>query len=506
MNVNIAVVDDEERIRQGLAKLVEQTGEEYRVVGTYANGQELLDALGGLQLDLVITDIKMPQMNGLQLIERVQQRRPKIKFAILSGFNDFAFARQAIRQGVEDYLLKPVDQSELSELLSRVKHNLELDSYRKAVAAEEHIRLLLSNDVSHLPEHMTQGASRELGQSELFREHYAVILLRTEPELAPERVVSYMASWTRAHKVLAWEPRQTVVVTAIGHGDHADTARELGVTLLQRVPHPIYARLGASAIHQGPLKLREAYLEAEASLQKVWYEDGYKAMNDVHHLAKRGDEGMNLLRLLDKDFRPALQMLDVARAEAALVAWLDDVGRQKPSWQALAEGCAAVSGLIRSERSERGPQPDEPEEEPVVWSPKRFIHWAAFTAAFLDAAREQLHILKEARQGNRVVETVKAYIQRHYTEELELQRLADTVYLTPSYLSKLFKTETGETITDYVISIRIERAKEKLLKEPSLKTYEVGESVGYPDPAYFNKVFKKVAGVTPKEYRERVRL
>ncbi|GIO14837.1 hypothetical protein J19TS2_43920 [Cohnella xylanilytica] len=504
--IHIAVVDDEERIRLGLAKLIEKTGEEYKVVGCFAGGSELLESLNEIQADLVITDIKMPQMNGLQLIEKVQQRRPKIKFAIVSGFNDFDFARQAIRQGVEDYLLKPVDQGELATLLQRIKNNIELERYRKEVATEEHIRLLLRNDIDHLPEHMKQGASRDLAQTSLLKDHLAVLLVRTEPELPSERLEQLVGYWNRERRLIAWEPRHTAVVAAIREGDHADTVRELGHTLLQQLPHSAAARIGVSGIHQGPLKLREAYLQAEAGMQYAWYDAGAKAMADESVLAKKPDEPYNPLRLLEKEFRPALQVLDFQKAEAAVRDWLDEAGERRPPWRALAEGAAYLFGLIRDEWIERQSQPAEYPDDSAPPSPAAYPDWTAFKAAVLALADGRLDNLKNAKQENRVVETVKAFIQKNYVEELELQRLADTVYLTPSYLSKLFKTTTGETITDYIISVRIERAKELLLKNPSFKTYEVGEQVGYPDPAYFNKVFKKVTGFTPKEYRERVRL
>ncbi|MBN2983271.1 MULTISPECIES: response regulator [Cohnella] len=249
--LKVAVVDDEERIRLGLAKLIEKTDEFCRVVGCYASGQDLLDRLHGEEADLVITDIKMPQMDGLQLIGELRRRRPEIKLAVVSGFSDFSFAKRAIRLNVQDYLLKPVDREELEQLLIRV---------------------------------------------------------RAEVEGRRER------------------------------GDPAD------------------------------------------------------------------------------------------------------------------------SELLRRE------------------------------------------------SDNSAVEAVKAFIREHYREELELSKLAETVYLTPSYLSKLFRHVTGETITDYWIGVRIGRAKDLLRERRELKTYEVGERVGYADPAYFNKVFKRTAGMTPKEYRERAGL
>jgi two-component system response regulator YesN len=503
--IKIAVVDDEERIRLGLAKLIEQCGEDYKVVGCFASGPELLERLNDLQADLIMTDIKMPQMNGLQLIEKVQQRKPKIKFAIVSGFNDFAFARQAIRQGVEDYLLKPVDPSELAELLQRVKNNIEIERYRKEVATEEHIRLLLRNDPDHLPEHMIQGANRDLGQTLLLRDHFAVLLVRAEPDLPADRIEHCMSYWNREYRLVAWEPRHTVIVAAIREGDHADTARELAYTLLQQLPHSSAVRIGVSGIHQGPLKLRDAYVQAELCMQSSWYEPGPKAMADTALAGKR-DDSYNPLRLLEKEFRPALHALDFAKAEVAVEEWLGELSKHRPAWQALTEGVSYLFGLIRDEWNERQSHPSGQPDELTVPAPTTFADWPAYKAALSASAKEQLESLKNAKHENRVVETVKSYIQKNYWKEMELQRLADVVYLTPSYLSKLFKTETGETITDYIISVRIERAKELLLKNPSLKTYEVGEQVGYPDPAYFNKVFKKVTGWTPKEFRERVRL
>ncbi|MBB6729754.1 response regulator [Cohnella zeiphila] len=504
--IRIAVVDDEERIRHGLVKLIGQYGELFQVVAACASGQELLDRMGGLRLDLIITDIKMPQMTGLQMIERVRRRDTKVKFAVLSGFNDFAFARQAIRFGVEDYLLKPVDEEELAELLHRVHGQAEQERYRKSVAVDEHLRLLLRSEIKHLPEHMAQGAVRELGRTSLLRDHFAVFVLRCEPDAAAEAIERSTDVWSRERKVIAWEPRLLVIAAAIGKGDHADTIRELGHTLLQRLPQSTQARVGASGIHQGPAKLREAYLEAENCLQTCWYEPGAKAMLDAFHAPKPAETDPNPALMLDREFRPALQLLDLDRAGQALRGWLDDLIGRRASWRTLREGSEAVFDLIRCEKRERRLPVGEETEDAAALVPVLFPNGAAFSAAFLAAAEKQLGALGSAKQENRVVETVKAFVQTHYTEELELQRLADTVFLTPSYLSKLFKTETGETITDYIISVRIERAKERLIKEPALKTYEIGERVGYPDPTYFNKVFKKVVGLTPKEYRERVRL
>jgi two-component system response regulator YesN len=104
------------------------------------------------------------------------------------------------------------------------------------------------------------------------------------------------------------------------------------------------------------------------------------------------------------------------------------------------------------------------------------------------------------RKDKRLVKIVKDYIMEHYHEPISLNMIAEVIYLSPSYLSDLFKNQTGENLTNYLSKVRIEKAKE-LLKDRQMKSYEVGELVGYKDPAYFSKVFKKVVGVSPNEYR-----
>ncbi|SEM53193.1 response regulator [Paenibacillus sp. OV219] len=505
--IQVVVVDDEERIRLGLVKLIERLDPDYKVVGAYGSGQELLSVLGTFPIDVILTDIKMPKIDGLQLIDLVQQRMPKIKFAILSGFSDFAFAKKALRQGVEDYLLKPVNKAELTELLTRLKNTIELERLRKTIAVSEHIRFLMSNDSEQLPDLMVQSAIRELGQTLLFSHNYTVMVLHTDPELKTERLEYFLSNWTEPWRIVTWEPRQFIIVLAV-KDDSLQTSIEHARRLAERVPHLLGMRIGISCVHLGVLSLRKAYLEAMMAMQQAWYENGDKAIQDAEHLVNHETEMLSIeqLRHLDKEFRPALQLLDATKGQEALIKWMEKVGASMTPWDSLYSSCAAVIGFILSERGGIPQVEVEQEHEAMNLEPKRFTTWKAFKTFFLEMTEQQLYLSKKTRQGSRAIEVIRSYIQQHFTEDLDLSRLAEIVYLTPSYLSKLFKLECGETITDYIISFRMEKAKMMLQTEVDLKTYQIGEQVGYPDPAYFNKLFKKVVSVTPKEYRERVRL
>lgn len=499
--IRVAVVDDEEKIRLGLAKLIEKTGSGCRVTGVFANAPELLKRLDDLEADLVITDIKMPQLDGLQLLERIRRRRPDIQLAILSGFGDFGFARQAIRGGAIDYLLKPVDVRELKQLLEKAARQAAEQRQRRSGELGDYLGFLLGGEPPRGAGHYGADLPERLERHPLFRHLYAVLLVHAGQEMS-EAVAETLTSGEGREREVAWlSGGKAAVVLAIRDGDHAQTVREEGMKLLNRMPAGSRIRIGASGVFQGSQRLKTACEQASLALLQAWYAEGKRLMAEyIHQPAQEHGGAGSLFQLLDRDFRAAVEVLDVEQAMDALLAWTEEAARLKPDWPALAAGCTAATAIIRSQFPGAG--------EPSLsgsWEPGRFADWETFRQHFLRRSESDLEALREARQGSRVVETVKAYIRQRYAEEMELGRLAELVFLTPSYLSKLFRTETGETITDYLISVRIEKAKELLRDGSGWKTYEIGEKVGYADPAYFNKVFKKMTGLTPKEYRKRVR-
>ncbi|MFD0670781.1 response regulator [Cohnella sp. GCM10027633] len=502
--IPIAVVDDEERIRQGLAKLIEQSGEQYKVTGIFASGAELLAQLDELDVELVITDIKMPKMNGLELIERLRDRKPNLKIAIVSGFDDFTFARQALRYGIEDYMLKPVDKSELEQLLRKVGDSLAQEREREHAREEDQLGLLLFNEAEQLPKHLRDETSKALELSPSFIEPYAVFVIRGRTEMSARIIDTATAGWLPRRKVLEGDDAYALVVW-LSSTDHAERAKEIGQTLLQRLPVAFEGRIGGSGVFRGATWLREACRQAEQALQHAWFTAGRGGFADYASIPKRQHAAQRLPVLLDKEFHDMMALTEFVRAQESIVKWIKACREERPTWPELREGCETVLAFIRRYGTAKAGEPEAAPQPVAACEPHRYADFDAFSRFYLAEVAEEFRLLQESRQENRVVETVKSYILQHYTEELELNRLAEEVYLTPSYLSKLFKTETGETITEYLISVRIDRAKELLRELTALKTYEIGEKVGYADPAYFNKVFKKVVGCTPKEYRDRVR-
>ncbi|GLX67524.1 response regulator [Paenibacillus glycanilyticus] len=504
--MNIIVVDDEERIRLGLCKLIEQASDSYAIIGSYGSGQELLNELEHLEPDLIITDIKMPQMTGLELISKIVRMQKKVKFAVLSGFNDFEYAREAMRYEVKEYLLKPVNLDELNRMLAKVAASVKQENNRRRLESEDLVSLLLFAGDRQMPATLKEEVSSELDRSRLFAEQYAVLFIgAAEPAIMDEQLEKWTCDWQRERQIVSNESRQQAVIIAVGENDHVDTVRDLALTLLQRMPGFTKAKIGISGVYSGSGCLGQAYREASAAYQHAWYNNELRGYSAMPTQLARKEERYRLLRIIDKEVLPALQLCDMARASRAFESWLTECASYRLSFEELGEVCSDMDVLISEEIKPRlGQQPPIVEPNKMI-APESFEDWRAYADQLRADISKRFFALEQGRTDNKAVETIKAYLQKHYTEEIELQRLADLVYLTPSYLSKLFKTETGETITDYLTSERIEQAKRLLRDEQGLKTYRIGEMVGYADPAYFTKVFKKMTGKTPKEYRDVVR-
>ncbi|QGQ94795.1 response regulator [Paenibacillus psychroresistens] len=179
--MKIAIVDDEMKIRLGLAKMIEQASLNYKIIGCYPNGEEALKEIKLIGVDVVITDIKMPDMDGLQLTKEIREWNSTVHCIILSGFRDFDFARMAMRNGVEDYLTKPVNREELYRLLERLNNNLQIEIPPKADVDQAVISRIISLAVKQMDEEYYKDFNlKELSEKAALNPNYIRQLFRSQ--------------------------------------------------------------------------------------------------------------------------------------------------------------------------------------------------------------------------------------------------------------------------------------------------------------------------------------
>ncbi len=396
MRYKVLIADDERVIREGMAALIDWDSLGFTVCGLAANGLEALEMVRHLQPDLMLVDIRMPRLSGLDLIEQARAIQPDLEFIIVTGHDEFAFARQAINLGVRDYLLKPVKEPLLLESVRRIR--AEMDKKRQNRDQYNFAMAQLQKNMSVLRDQFLQQL--------------------VHGQLAQEEIDELLAF----------------------HG----LPPGLDHFCLLRVKQPVSLSAGGEMDRQ---LLRFA-------VQNLFEEK----------LAACG---------------PAVSTADTQDNLFALAQV-----RYQSAWQELGQSLAVA---IRQEM-----------DLDIRLDQASFGHdWTQIAEYY----QEWLNI--PIRPLNRLTERAIAYIEEHYSDpDLSFRRLCETLFVSSSYLSKIFKQDTGETIVDYLARVRIQKALQ-LLSDPDSRMYEIASRVGYKSQQYFSAAFKRVLGVTPSEYRSR---
>lgn len=515
--LNIAIVDDEEIIRLGLEKMITRFSSDYRIVGSYEDGAEALAAIGApdLQVDLIITDIKMPYMDGLRFIELVKEKLPGIRCLILSGYNDFEYARKAIQFGVDDYMIKPVDMQELSQLLQTVDRRLSerreseeqlaaASKQQKGQELEEQLRKLLQSGGA--AEHEATSLLPELQSG-----RGAVMVFRTSNRLAHESLLHYLdESKDMFHHVVVMENNLIAVLLSVQE-DSKQPERSLRAISLRMMDYMHnrsggFIAIGESVLPQGPGGTwHGAYVEALAASRHPFYKERETFAMNLKDLPAKAEQWNFNMPALDEQFKTACEMLDSHTIKHVIPLFFAEAERGKAGYDEIMHMAGhlfytlttKIDGFLDALYELQGATFDFHRTVASHFAMRDLKEWLI---AIVDQVVKALEPTRNA-SSKRVIETVKLWIQEHYREEIELTALSETVFLNASYLSFLFKRETNQTITEYITSVRMAKAKEYLKDRLDLKAYQIGELVGYADGIYFNKLFKKTVGVTPQKYR-----
>ncbi|MDR9852134.1 response regulator [Paenibacillus sp. VCA1] len=502
--LNIMIVDDEVLIREGLAKIIGKESPCFRVVGQFPDGEDALRHLPELEVDVVITDIRMPVIDGLELIKSLRATHPHIRSILMSGFTEFEYAREAIRVSAVDYLLKPINKEQLFELLYRLHDEQETSREKEALHRQRLIHTCLHSEA--VAEYVWEELS-------LPRPYFVAFVQRAGTEESEHTQTcgrsldNFDPEWLFDR--LAVQHRLQVFIFYFAEAPGADAVHRIGKLLTGDAFHGgadgrVHA--GSSNVYNDVKKLKAAYLEAKLACDTGIY--GHA----LRHYAPYGAIG-------DRTSPPQVQEITAAEWEffteqlhllhlAPLQEWIqrrfERLRSEAASPEAIVETCTTIEEAAAAEIRELK---DIFESPAYAGRKERLLACLSFSEMkqlFLSCFMGALSELQKARKemGSKAVETVKRWIAENYSRHVELNTLANLVFLTPSYLSKLFKHETGLTLTEYIAEIRLKNAKRLLRTEPGMKVHQIGAEVGYPDPAYFNKLFKKMVGVTPNEYKK----
>ncbi|MFD0714186.1 AraC family transcriptional regulator [Paenibacillus sp. GCM10027626] len=431
------IVDDEHEIREGLKK-VDYGSFRIEVVAVCDNGIEALKAMAQTPVDILLTDIKMPLMDGLELISKVSNLYPYTKKIVLSGYGDFEYAKKGIEFGVLDYLLKPLDFEEYFQLLHKTTAML--------------------------------GQERELQLRQASLERKAKLtahLLRTKflAELLQRSLTEEMIELDSAAAEVLLEAKASYAVCALRFQSYpkrpkpaSDQEWQLVVFALDNLLHDYWDEPGFGYHYVDPVTGQCSLIVTEATMLPPDQIAAEKAIKS---------ELERILKAL-KRFRGLFQSHLQYR-----------IGPVVDRATEIRHSCLMAEAQFASAESSA-----------ALASPA--------TAAGLEQSGDDAEAGRA--NGKRLVQEAKVFIANHYDRTITLDDVAQHVHLNASYLSHLFKEITGMKYIDYLTEFRMEKAK-SLLAGTNWKVYEVGEMVGYENPRYFTLIFKKYTGQSPAEYR-----
>ncbi|MBO9604877.1 MAG: response regulator [Paenibacillaceae bacterium] len=526
---NLLVVDDEKYAVHGVTRGIDWTDLPIGGIFEAMDVEEAMAAFAAQRIDLLISDIEMPGLNGLELQRWVLEHSPHTETIFLTGHANFAYAQQAIQLGGFDYVLKPVDHDQLKEVAAKALQKLARE--RELLEFQEAYRTYSAHWQSQLPMLVERFWQDLLGgrvplAPERLQRLFRLYDMPLAPDSAVVPVLISVEEWqeelsARDEDIMEYALRKAAAELVLDDWPGCVVSERSGYSLAL-----VYAPAGEAELRSrclrfvadcrryfrcrlscyiGPTGMPAALAETVADLLAM-ERGNVGRTNEVHHLREyAAAEGDPPSAPAAADWTPLLEAGKKAELLVRLNAALDRMqttGVRAETLEAFyyALHHAASQLALKKGLSARDMIPAELHDFPAATrSLSQLRSWAQrFAAAAADA------IGGSGKDVSAVIARTMQLIRERLHTNVSREQIAAEVYLNPAYLSRLFKKETGLSLSDYMLVQRMELAK-RLLKESNLKISGIAEAVGYDHFSHFAKMFKRVAGVSPHDYRKTYR-
>lgn len=501
--MKVLIADDEYYARKALAKKVLQADPNVEILGDFENGVQVLAYLEAHpdEADVLLTDVKMPEMDGLYLAQYLSEQESRIEVIIISGYNEFEYARKAISFGVSNYLVKPVQKEELREALDKIsRERKKYQEKMQDIMAERTVQFLSIEEISE-HEDWSRLFLKPVFDANAGSTFYLAVtqIMDREDQTESQRAEKLMKRLKdKFHGVCFFFNRFQEYVLIL-FGGRAEIAGDLDTVVRQvGIPGTVKVTVGLSLAHTQIDHCTKAYEEA------------------VYALNQRLIDGWNRLFVFTPDFKPENlldkdkeQLLEEAIGEkrcAQAEEMTRDILRKCQNAYTLYVTISSIFNLLyrffcRTDSREKDRSPGY-----MLFSYRTDLYRYDTLEEVEDYVVNIVKAMCEGQEGKKyhyIVSEILNDIAQNYQENISIGELAEHKYfMNGSYLSRLFKNETGKTFSAYLMEYRMNKAKE-LLESDLLRISDVAMLAGYNDVSRFIQYFKKLYGVTPEEYRKR---
>lgn len=525
---SVFAVDDESIVLEGIRSKIDWEGNGFVFAGEATDGEIALSMLQELKPDILITDIKMPFMDGLQLAEAIKKTQPWIKIIILSGHDEFDYAKKAISIGIEDYLLKPFTPDEL--LASLNKTAAQIDKERKQLSDISKLREELKSNEALIKKeflnNLIHGSadtntimqkSSELGIN-LISRYYKILISRIasrsgntqNQQEACSLLNSYSAAWEQAVSFFHHTNHLVCIFKGASEAELEESiyhaAETIGHIATKNEDCTVLTAIGKTVEHLS--QLNDSYEDAKHILELSGSSDGASEKQNI--IISSDDLQNNSLELLDlKENDPLVDRLKYASQNdiAVIIEESMTLIRNNPGQfkvfasYLLVDLIFAVSKLVEKLGG------DIKELYPEILQ-RTFVDTAVsdeerFTQTLEQVLTFALNFRDSKMTGKYgdVILKAKKFIEEKYADQnTTLTSVAEAVCLSPNHFSTIFSQECKTTFIEYLTNVRLENAK-RLMRETDMKGYDIAYECGFSDPHYFSYIFKKNTGLSPREYK-----
>lgn len=536
----VLIIDDESIIRKGIKNIINWKQLDCEVCADASDGIEGIELIKKHLPEIIITDIRMPGLDGLSMIKQVKGIVPYSKIIILTGYRDFDYVQEAIKCGAFDFLLKPSKIEELTAVLTRAVNDIndqkirhmEIDRFKQLFEQSipilrekllydiiyglntnefeilEKMRLFSINIQNFVLVVMENDYDEKSNSSQYDKHLYQFGIVNSFEEIFAEKyeVLSIMLNSSRVGFIIQKPDRKEL--------DIVEVSEKCGY--LQEVINNGFGFTVTIAVSSGgvsPLELPEKLKECLGSLEYKSYMGNNSIIqySDLNSFFRYEDYS-----ILDKYQKQLLESIKSGNEGLVRVA-TQNIARyvtaNKININYMKNFYYTTLSSINNIRiSVSAIEVDKKHEEGKDIASLLKLIEKSESADELNSLLEDVAVRIAEKVNNFNNKSIKLilrkaidYIQEHYNEQVTLNEVAENIYVSTFYISRMFKKELGKSFVDYLNDVRIEKSKE-LLKDVKYKTYEVAEIVGISDPHYFSKLFKKYSGMTPSEYRETLAL
>lgn len=506
----VVVVDDEPLIARSISKMIPQANAAFQVEAITFDGESALKRIEQLHPHVVFTDIKMPVMNGLELAKQIRLRFPEIQTVIISGYGEFEYAKQAIHEGVVEYLLKPINRNSLKTLLEKLEKLL--DSYYY----QEQIKIW--NSILH---HSSCQYSQEQIKNWFPQEQYLValfccgsycnsptalpkILLNFWHEHSLDNILRPLFSCYSYWIVNSYHPNEQFVILSCCEEEKESLKKVFKEIYQELLCHHIPITLLVRSFSGNPWQLGSVALQIHSQLSHIlcfgksssWIN---APISDSNELRSAFPSSLSRdLSILYKEGRRNYFEKDLDKAFISM----ENTGfSQKEVEFSLKQ---FTFFLMR----QNGLSELEGEFLPLLYDmTTRCYNYPTLQEEYKNILRGLSHVksLQEDGKNNNISpQQIRSYINANYTRSINVQTIAQELGVVAPYLSRLYMEHYGISIKNEILLRRIEKAKELLCSTPFLSLREIADLTGFNDQFYFSKVFKQQTGKSPAEYRKAV--